>query len=196
MITLTAEHLKAIVPGIKDNTILAFLAYLNKYMAEAQINTAQRIAAFLAQVLHESGGLKYTREIWGPTAQQKRYERDRRQPWVADNARNALAFALGNTEEGDGAKFKGHGLIQTTGRSNHKKCSIALFGDHRLLKTPELLTTPENAVRSACWYWTSKNLNAKADTPGIQDETKAVNGGLNGITERQAYYNRAIEVLS
>lgn len=165
-------------------------------MPQYGINTPRRVAAFLAQVLHESGGFKFTRELWGPTKQQMRYERDKRQPWVGDNPRNALAFALGNTEEGDGAKFKGHGLIQVTGRSNHKKCSIALFGDHRLLKTPELLTTPEYAVKSACWYWQSRGLNAKADTPGIQDETKAVNGGLTGITDRQQYFDRAIETLA
>lgn len=193
---LTKEHLKNIVPGITDNRISVFLDYLNKYMPQYEINTPRRVAAFLAQVLHESGGFKFTRELWGPTKQQMRYERDKRQPWVGDNPRNALAFALGNTEEGDGAKFKGHGLIQVTGRSNHKKCSIALFGDHRLLKTPELLTTPEYAVMSACWYWKSRGLNEKADTPGIKDETKGVNGGLTGLTERQEYFDRAIETLA
>jgi putative chitinase len=201
---LTAEQLKSISPNISDKAIGLFLPYLNKYMPQYGIDTPQRISAFLAQIIHESGGFKYVREIWGPTLQQRKYERDFKEYWPekpsdkkpAPTQRNYVAYNLGNCYAGDGQHFKGHGLIQITGRDNHKRCSIALFGDDRLLANPELLTIPEYAVQSACWYIPWRGLLDELDTIGVEDERRKINGGLLGLKEIIALSNRAILVLN
>jgi putative chitinase len=118
---------------------------------------------------------------------------------------------LGNIHPGDGAKFKGRGLIQITGRGNYRWCSKDLLGNNSLEDNPELLTTPMLAVQSACWYWTVvKPMNAVCDHPEdwthvwdhngktytkIQWMTLLINGGQNGIAERTANYDRAKKVL-
>jgi putative chitinase len=148
-------------------------------MAAGKIITRLCVAAFLAQVGHESGSLVYTKELGGPTYFAKYEGR-------AD---------LGNTQPGDGAKFCGRGLIQVTGRANYRKCSLALFGDERLLATPDLLEKPEFAVRSAVWYWTKQNLNELAEADRFTDLTRAINGGTNGLEDRKERYRHALSVL-
>lgn len=148
-------------------------------MAWGQINTRLRIAAFLAQVGHESGSLVYSKELGGPTYFSK-----------YDGRRD-----LGNTQPGDGAKFCGRGLIQVTGRANYKTCSQSLFGDDRLLDTPELLEQPEWAVRSAVWFWTSRSLNNLADADRFTDLTRRINGGTNGLADRKERYLLALSVI-
>ncbi|MNR48060.1 Chitinase class I [compost metagenome] len=96
---------------------------------------------------------------------------------------------------GDGARFCGRGLIQVTGRANYGRASQALFGDDRLLKTPELLEQPEWAAKSAVWFWTTRNLNALADADRFTDITRAINGGTNGLEDRKARYQLALSVL-
>lgn len=166
---------------------------LNDAMEEFAISTPERAAAFLAQLAHESGQLQYVREIWGPTKQQSKYERNFAAAWppTQEDQTNNVAHALGNTQKGDGAVFKGHGLIQITGRANHRKCSRALYGDDRLLTAPELLEEPDEAARSAGWFWSSRNLNGLADKGEFRAITKKINGGLIGIQEREEYYRRA-----
>jgi len=144
---------------------------INAAMQEYQVNTSARQSAFLAQILHESGRLKYVRELWGPTAAQKGYE------FRAD---------LGNTEPGDGFKYRGRGLIQVTGRSNYALCGLAL--DLDLLEYPELLEQPVNACRSAGWFWSNHGLNELADAGDFLKITKRINGGTNGLADRQALY--------
>lgn len=148
-------------------------------MAAGKIVTRLCVAAFLAQVGHESGSLVYTKEIGGP----------------AYFARYEGREDLGNTQQGDGAKFCGRGLIQVTGRDNYRKCSLALFGDERLLSTPELLEQPEWAVRSAVWYWAKHNLSALAEADRFTDLTRAINGGTNGLADRKERYKLALSVL-
>ncbi|MEG0064749.1 MAG: glycoside hydrolase family 19 protein [Pseudomonas sp.] len=148
-------------------------------MAAGKIVTRLAVAAFLAQIGHESGGLVYTKEIGG-ASYFSRYEGRE---------------DLGNTQPGDGAKFCGRGLIQVTGRANYRRCSAALFGDERLLATPDLLEKPEHAVRSAVWYWTKHNLNALADADRFTDLTRAINGGTNGLADRKERYKLALSVL-
>jgi putative chitinase len=152
---------------------------LTAAMAGGQINTRLRIAAFLAQIGHESGSLVYSKELGGASYFAK-----------YDGRKD-----LGNTEPGDGAKFCGRGLIQVTGRANYGKASQALFGDDRLLKTPELLEQPTWAAKSAVWYWTTRNLNALADADRFTDITRAINGGTNGLEDRKARYKYALTVL-
>lgn len=153
---------------------------LTAAMAGGQINTRLRIAAFLAQIGHESGSLVYSKELGGPSYFAK-----------YDGRKD-----LGNTEPGDGARFAGRGLIQVTGRANYLKASQALFGDDRLLRKPDLLEVPDWAAKSAVWYWTTRNLNALADQDRFTDITKAINGGTNGLEDRKARYKFALTVLA
>lgn len=177
---LTAEQLKAISPATPLDRIKTFLPHLNEYLPKYGINTPIEVASFLAQVLHESGGLKWLREIWGPTPAQSRYEGRK---------------DLGNVIAGDGKKFMGRGLIQVTGRTNYMLISRALFNDDRLLITPELLATPQYGTLSSCLYWRSRNLDAIDDDNSIREETKKVNGGYNGLKEREQYFETALKIF-
>jgi putative chitinase len=194
---ITPNQLKAIAP-VKDKSVEIFLPHINKYAAPYGVTTRLRMAMFLAQVLHESGCLNHTRELWGPTEVQKRYGRDLQSRWAPDlkpTERNYKAYQLGNEQPGDGRTFCGHGLIQVTGRANHHRCSYDLFGDDRLVKSPELLTTPENAVQSAYWFWSRNSLSILADKGDLLACTKRINGGTNGLEERRKYYDKAIMVF-
>lgn len=137
------------------------------------IDTPLRQAHWLAQMAHESGSFRYVKEIWGPTAQQLKYEPP-----------SPLARKLGNTELGDGLRFRGRGFIQVTGRANYTSCSIDLYGDRRLLTEPMLLELDPAA--SAGWYWHMRGINKHADRDDIKAVTKAINGGYNGLADRQA----------
>ena len=140
---------------------------LSAAMALYAIDSPKRQAAFIAQIGHESGRLIYVRELWGPTPAQERYE------GRAD---------LGNTEKGDGFKFRGRGLIQVTGRTNYQRCGDALvlpLTDH-----PELLEQPGNAAQSAAWFWNTHALNVAAELMDFEGITKVINGGLNGYDDR------------
>lgn len=153
-----------------------FAPYLTDAMVRFDINTKRRQAMFLAQILHESGGLRWTRELASGKAYEGRED-------------------LGNIFPGDGPRFKGAGLIMITGRHNFSIASRALFGGDRLLQTPELLTTPQFASLSAAWWWKTHGLNEIADTGNVKAATRRVNGGLNGMAEREKYYKKAFEVL-
>ena len=143
------------------------------------INTPARMAAFLAQVGHESGGLHWLTELWGPTAAQARYEG---------------RIDLGNTQPGDGYKYRGRGLIQITGRANYQAAGYALATD--FIESPELLAEPDYAVRSAMWFWQSHGLNQLADAGNFEKITRIINGGLNGEDERLALWDAAKGVLA
>lgn len=149
-------------------------------MLEFSINTPSRMRCFLAQVAHESMQLRRTREIWGPTPAQQRYEGRR---------------DLGNTVPGDGRHFMGRGLLQITGRTNYLFCSSALYGDHTLLFTPELLEQASGASRSAGWFWYLHGLNELADAGDFSKITLRINGALTTLTERTAFLNRANQVI-
>lgn len=191
------SSLQKITPGTPVARLETFLPWLNHYLPIYGIDTKNEVASFLAQVLHESGGFKWLREIWGPTSQQLKYERDFTQAWpVTDKKhRNYLSSILGNSEKGDGKKMAGVGILQITGRANMKRMSIEMFGDERLLTKPEILATPQYSVASACIYWKWKKLDSVDDDLKILEETKAVNGGYNGLEDRQKYFDRAIKFL-
>lgn len=152
------------------------------HLAEAcgtfAVNTPDRLAAFLAQIGHESGGLRYTAELWGPTPAQSRYE------GRAD---------LGNTEPGDGHRYAGHGLIQTTGRYNHRATTNALraYGAPDFEADPLALTEPRWAALSAAWYWHSHGCNELADAGEFERITRKINGGLNGQDDRLKRWEKA-----
>lgn len=152
---------------------------LTKAMADGKIDTRLRIAAFLAQIGHETQGLQYVKELGGPTYFSKYDGRE----------------DLGNLQKGDGARYPGRGLIQVTGRANYLECSMALFGDDRLINKPELLEEPANAASSAVWFWNKKGLNKLADASRITDMTRKINGGLNGLQDRLSRWQAALAVM-
>lgn len=175
---MTKDDLLAIMPHAKPR-IAAFFSPLLAAMEEFEINTPVRQAAFLAQIGHESGQLRYVRELASGEDYEGRKD-------------------LGNTQRGDGVRFKGRGLIQITGRANYLQCSRALFGDDRLLQSPELLEDPVQACRSAAWFWQSRRLNELADG-GMKEFgfiTRKINGGTNGISDRLVLYRKALEVFA
>jgi putative chitinase len=151
-----------------------FLDPINKTLEEFEINTPQRIRMFLAQIGHESGQLRYRRELASGEAYEGRKD-------------------LGNTKPGDGVRYKGRGLIQITGRNNYGLASLAL--GLPLLEKPELLEEDLNACRSAGWFWYKSNLNALADMGKFETITRRINGGLNGYSDRYKLYQRAFEII-
>lgn len=171
---ISKEQLQRIYREADPKRIERFLGHLNRTLEEFEINTPQRIRMFLAQIGHESGQLSYVRELASGEAYEGRKD-------------------LGNTEPGDGVRFRGRGLIQITGRANYALLSLAL--GLPLLEKPELLEEDENAVRSAGWFWYKNNLNTLADMGMFQKITRRINGGLNGYADRFKLYQRALEVL-
>jgi putative chitinase len=173
---LTLEQLVAIMPYAKSRA-QTFLGPLNAAMTEFEVNTPLRMAAFLAQVGHESGQLRYVKELASGEAYEGRK-------------------SLGNTHPGWGVKYKGRGLIQVTGFLNYSQVAAALHID--CVAKPELLEQPVNACRTAAWWWSDRGLSVLADA-GTDEAfvriTKKINGGTNGLEDRQALYKRAREVL-
>lgn len=165
--------------GVRGDLADRFAGPLTDAMSEYEINTKDRMAAFMAQILHESGMLRYTKEIWGPSAAQVRYEGRK---------------DLGNTEPGDGKRFMGRGLIQTTGRNNYKNTGDALGID--LLSNPEMLETTILATRSAGWFWKNRGLNELADSGKFETITRRINGGINGLEDRERLFDIARRVFS
>lgn len=165
----------------------------------AEIDSPLRLAHWLAQVGHETGRLRYLRELWGPTSAQIRYERDPAAPWPTTRAqaarpeyrRNRLAWMLGNARQGDGRRYMGRGAIQCTGRANHRVLTQrlrALIGEAcpDFEAAPGLLEAPEWAWLSAADYWRASGLNRWSDADDILGLTRRVNGGTNGLADRQA----------
>lgn len=147
-----------------DKTIEEFYLPLNRTMSLYNIFKGNRLNFFLAQIGHESGQLIYTKELASGKAYEGRKD-------------------LGNTQPGDGVKFKGRGLIQLTGRFNYQELSKDFGVD--FVNNPELLETPEWASRSAGWFWDKKNLNLISDTGDFEKVTRTINGGLNGLADRR-----------
>lgn len=174
---MTPQQL-AICTGSRIDRAREWLPHIEAAMREFDINTPLRQAAFLAQVGHESGGLHWLVELWGPTLAQRHYE-DR------DD--------LGNTIPGDGLRFRGRGLLQTTGRSNYLRTGKALGVD--LIANPEKLAEPELASRSAGWFWRQNGCNAFADKEQFVLLTRRINGGINGLEDRQKLYAAAKDAL-
>lgn len=174
-------QLKQIMPMAGKRADL-FVPYISETLNHFLINTPLRAAAFLAQIAHESGQLRWVKEL----ASGEAYDT------------GPLAKRLGNTPEDDddGRRYKGRGLLQVTGRTNYAACSRSLFGDPAyLLDRPEVLESPRLASLSAGWYWHVRGLNAPADLRAFKQITKAINGGYNGLDERLRFYAVALNVL-
>ncbi len=169
---LTLTQLVGCMPYAGERAPI-FLEALNHGMLEFSIDTPLRQSAFLTQIAHESGSLRYTREIADGSAYENRKD-------------------LGNIYPGDGKKYPGRGLIQITGRTNTQTCLISLG---RAESDLAYLETPVGASRSAAWFWKLKGLNEMADKEAFGSITKAINGGYNGLDERVRYYLKARKVF-
>lgn len=184
-VLLTLDQLNKIFPsGAKAGRNEKYIQPLNDLFEKQSINTVNRIAGFLSQIGVESEEFLYVREL-GNTAYFNKYD-------IRYNPTKAKE--LGNTNPGDGAKYKGRGLIQVTGKANYTACGKALGLD--LVNHPELLEEPKYAVDSAGWYWNTRNINAACDANDIIRVTKLVNGGTMHLDKRTAYYNKAKTVLT
>jgi putative chitinase len=179
---INRDQLQRIMPHLPAAKAEVFLPHLNQALHDYGVDTMLRTAAFIAQLAHESAEFKFMEEIWGPTDAQRRYE-----------PISALAARLGNTEAGDGKRFKGRGPIQITGRANYSRYGKLLA--HDLIAEPELAAKPEVGFSIAGLFWASNNLNEKADIQDFIAITKRINGGINGLEERQRYYALAKAVL-
>jgi predicted chitinase len=171
---ITLEVLKAVMPLLSDKKAAEFLPLLTSAMAEAGITTPQRQAAFMAQLAHESGQFRHMQEI-------------------ADGSKYEGRRDLGNVNPGDGPLYKGRGPIQLTGRANYQAAGEALGLD--LEANPQQVADPKVGFRTAAWYWESRGLNELADDGNFREITRRINGGFNGMADRERYHAAAKEAL-
>lgn len=200
---LSQEQLAQLIPG--NPYIDHWYEALALCCPDYEINTPRRVAAFIAQCAHESGGFKFLKENLNYKAASlmkvwPRYFPDQatanqyanKQEMIANRA---YAGRMGNGPEasGDGWKFCGRGLIQLTGRSNYQAFADSIETD--IEEIPAYLQTFEGAVQSACWFWENNKLNQWADSGDILTLTKRINGGTLGLADRQKHYEHALHVL-
>ena len=168
---VTDDLIKRIDPNVKKT----YASALNPAMTAGSITTPPRVAAFLAQILHESASFQFLRELASGTAYEGRKD-------------------LGNTQSGDGVRYKGRGFIQLTGRANFRSAGSDLGIE--LENNPDLAEQPDIAAHLAVWFWNNKNLNVKADVGDFVGITRAINGGTRGLQQRTRLYESAKQVLS
>lgn len=212
----TREKLQACVPA--NPKVTDWYDEMSLTLPEYQINTPLRVAQWIAQVGHESGDFRTVTEnlnyrttalttLFGRRISVADANRLGRNDATGQKA-NQEGIAniiyggdwgrrnLGNTQLGDGFKFRGRGLIQITGRSNYAACSKSLYGDELvLLNEPGILAEPDGAIRSACWFWNHRKLNSLADREDLEGVTRLINGGTNGLDDRRSRYALARQVL-
>lgn len=208
---ITDQQLKQIMPGCTDPATWA--PALNAAMAQFEITSLERIAAFIAQIAHESGQLtrlsenlnysaKRLMQVWPsrfPTMEKAlQYERN---PERLANCVYAKRLGNGDEASGDGWRYRGRGLIQLTGRGNYRSAAQGI--GLQLEEQPDLLLQPGPAALSAAWFWKSRGLNELADdqnddndTDDFKSITKLINGGTVGLKERMAFWDKAKGVLT
>ena len=200
--SITVQQLLKILPNA-GQVAGVFVPVLNTAMGRYQIVGAKRIAAFIAQVGHESSQLTHLVENLNYSADALRItwpsrfdaglaSAVARKPEQIANI--AYGNRMGNSATGDGWKYRGRGLIQITGKDNYRACGEALGLD--LIAHPELLEKPQHACMSAAWFWATSGLNTLADAGKFDAITQRINGGQIGAEERQALYARALKVLA
>jgi putative chitinase len=177
---------------------------LQETFEKYQINTPKRQACFIGQCMHESGGFKFLKENLNYSAKAlmatwpSRFpdmdmaEKYERQPEKIAN--KVYSGRMGNTEDGDGAKYIGRGLIQLTGKDNYMAFGEAIGED--LVSNPQLVEQPRYAALSAGWFWNKRGLNALADVMDIETMSKRINGGTIGMADRIAKINKVLDVLT
>jgi putative chitinase len=200
---LTANQLKEMVHGIPyvDHWCTA----LNQLLPDYEINTPKRVAAFIAQCAHESGGFKFLSENLNYRADslmkvfpkyfptKELAEQYAKKPEKIANRVYANRMGNGDEASGDGFKYRGRGLIQLTGKTNYTWFAASLEISPE--KASEYLGTFEGAAQSACWFWENNNLNKEADAGDIKTMTRKINGGFIGLDDRIKHYKHALEVM-
>ena len=203
---ITQEQLKQLLP--KNPYVSHWHKALEQLFPDYEINTPQRMAAFIAQCAHESGGFMVLTENLNYRWQSLRKifpkyfpddaiaqdyaNRSNKQEAIA-NRIYASRMGNGPEESGDGYRYRGRGLIQLTGRSNYTWFAASL--EITPEEASEYLTTFEGAAQSACWFWESNKLNQWADKGDILTLTKRINGGTIGLDDRIKHYEHALHVL-
>lgn len=201
-VELTQDHVQKIFKCTASKAA-TYYPHFKKYCGEKQINTVLRLAAFLAQVGHESGNLQYTEENLNYSASgllktfPKYFDSSNAQAYAKNPqkiASRTYANRMGNSNEasGEGWAYRGRGLIQLTGKQGYQRCNKSV----PCLSNPDFLKTPEGAVASAVWYWDNHQLNSYADRNAFDRTTFIINGGNNGAADRRAKYEWAIKVLT
>ena len=198
MSLLSIDVLKEMVPSAGEETINQYLPALNEVLPKFEINTPLRLAHFIAQIAHESGNFRHSienlnysaaalRAVFGkyfPTEEMAQ-EYHRKKEKIA-NVVYANRLGNGDTESGEGWKYRGRGLIQLTGKSNYEQCSQDL--DIDLLENPDAICEQEVlSVSVACWFWDKRKLNEIADQDDLLTITKRINGGTNGLEDRKKH---------
>jgi putative chitinase len=202
-VELELEQLRQVIP--KNKHVEYWHDALQQLLPQYQIDTPQRMAAFLAQCAHESGGFVFIKENlnyrwqslrktfpkYFPTDQlAQQYEK---QPERIANRVYANRMGNGAEESGDGWRFCGRGLIQVTGRDNYSWFAASLEISPE--EASEYMETFEGAAQSACWFWETNNLNQWADRGDILTLTKRINGGTIGLEDRQKHYQHALHIF-
>lgn len=203
VVELELQHLQQIIP--KNQYTQYWFNALEQLLPQYQIDTPQRLAAFLAQCAHESGNFVFIKEnlnyrwqslrktfpkYFQTDALAQQYEK---QPQKIANRVYANRMGNGPEESGDGWRFCGRGLIQVTGRDNYSWFAASL--DISPEEASEYMETFEGAAQSACWFWETNNLNQWADRGDIVTLTKRINGGTIGLEDRQKHYEHALHVF-
>ena len=200
---LSKEQLKQLLPG--NQYIDYWYHALEQALPDYDINTPHRVAAFIAQCAHESGGFRALKENLNYRAVTLRkvfpkyFPNDEIANQYAGKpemiASRVYGGRMGNgpEETGDGYKYCGRGLIQLTGKQNYQNFADSI--ETAVEDVPEYLQTFEGAVQSACWFWEANNLNQFADNGDILTMTKRINGGTIGLEDRKKHYEHALHVL-
>jgi putative chitinase len=183
-----------------------WLQPLNDTFAKFDINTPKRMASFIGQCQHESGNFNHLEENLNYSAVRltqvfpARFTLAKAQDAVA-KGKAAIAEGmygkradLGNTQDGDGGKFFGRGVIQLTGRANYTSFATAI-AKPEIIEHPELVASPEYACLSAGWFWSTRKLNDLADKGDYDTMTRRINGGTLGLVERKANIQKALTIL-
>lgn len=192
---------------VKNPNIAQWYGPLCDILPKYGITTKLRVAGWLSQCGHESGDFKFVQENLNYGAKgllgvfpkyfpsQQLAESYERKPEMIANKVYGGRMGNGPEASGDGWKFRGRGLIQVTGKENYTKCSQALYGNTVLLENPDILSEVDGAIRSACWYWNSRSLNADADKGDVMALTRKINGGTHGLDDRQRRYDICMKTL-
>lgn len=201
---ITKDQIKKLFPNAKDALCDAVVSSLDTLSSKYEINSGLRLAHFLGQCAHESGGFRISEENLNYSADGlskifPKYFRDKdpddyaRQPEKIANVVYANRMGNGDTSSGDGYRFRGRGLIQLTGKSNYS--AFAASSGITLDEAVQYLATPQGAVESAAWFWHKNGINSPADLDDVTTVTKKVNGGTIGLDEREHFTEEFKEVL-
>ena len=202
---ITADQFSELFPRAED--VDAWVDALNTVLPQHDIVDGPRLWMFLAQTGVESAGYTVFEEnlFYSASGLMKVFPKYfnastaaacAKKPEKIANIVYANRMGNGDADSGDGYAYRGRGPIQITGLRNYTNMSNALWGDTRAIDNPDLLLDPADGIASACWYWETAKVNQAADNEDVNLATRKINGGLNGLAQREDLYNKAKELLS